>query len=226
MARGSGRPEALEVRQRPILSEAPDPLERRVGVDRRGAILLFVTRRMGRRTGNLTAAGEPPRLEVVVGWLPGDPERSLSAGSRSLAPAVLYADRVQVICPQSDDALEMQDYRDLREAVPGAVEFMALDTMYPRLDASGKPVKIRDGGRQEPLAPEVWSELVHTYVRRAREAGSADDRIASIARAAVLLEWGGPGEDAIFDWLVDRLPSADVTEVRQGIRGSRVVRPK
>lgn len=169
-------------------------------------------------------AVQRPQLEVVVGWLPGGPERSLSVGSRALAPAVLYADRVQVICPQSDDALEMQDYFDLKDAMPGTVEFMALDSMYTQLDARGKPVKNPDGGYYaEPFAPEVWANVLETHMKEAEDAGTADHRIREIARASVLLEWGDLGEERILEWLVSRLSQVDVGELKQGMNQSRRV---
>lgn len=77
------------------------------------------------------------KLHVVVGWLPRSPGGSLAQEAKALAPAVLYGDSVTVICPQSDDALETQDYFDLRDAVPGAVKFDALDSRYAALILPG-----------------------------------------------------------------------------------------
>lgn len=149
-------------------------------------------------------------LEVVVGWLPGLMGESLAHGSRGLAPALLYGDRVRVICPQSDDALEMQDYFDLRDALPGIVKFDALDSMYTELDATGEPARNKDGSyNQRPFAPQVWSELADRYIDVARNALLRGDNAGAdvnVSKAAVLFDWGHPGDDRIVDALAEYFP--------------------
>ncbi len=126
----------------------------------------------------------------MAAWRAGG---SLAQGAKALAPAVLYGDSVTVICPQSDDALEMQDYFDLAEAVPNAVKFDALDSRYAALDSSGQPLVNEDGQYlQEPYAPAVWSHLVGVYLDRARQAwteGGNEQALEAVARCAVLLHW-------------------------------------
>lgn len=150
------------------------------------------------------------QLEVVVGWLPRVPERSLASGARALIPAVLYADRVTVICPQSDDAVEMSDYSDLKKGVPEVVQFLALDSMYARLDDTGEAVERHDGSYYwEPLAPRVWEDVVNRHLALAREAASQGDLDVvdkHAACASVLLRWGQRTEAEQLDVLADGLP--------------------
>lgn len=148
---------------------------------------------------------QPDKLHVVVGWLPGVPGRSLAEGTKALAPALLYGDSVTVICPQSDDAVEMGDYFDLRDAIPGVVSFDALDTRYPAFDASGQPLVDEEGHfLQQPYAPAVWSHLVGTYLDRAGLAlaqGDNSEACENVARGAVLLEWKYHRDDELVDAL-------------------------
>ena len=51
--------------------------------------------------------------------------------------AVLYGDRVRLLCPMSDDAVEMGEYRLMNEFFGGQVELNALDSWYAQQDARG-----------------------------------------------------------------------------------------
>jgi hypothetical protein len=127
------------------------------------------------------------QLTLVVGWLPGaHPRGSLASGARSLIPAVLYADKVSVICPESDDALEMSDYFTLKNALPGTVDFLALDSAYARYDENGEPVG------SGPLEPEVFGQLFEQYIHDVEDAlrnGDEEGSIHRLAQAVALLTW-------------------------------------
>ena len=127
------------------------------------------------------------QLTLVVGWLPGaHPRGSLASGARSLIPAVLYADKVSVICPESDDALEMRDYFTLKNALPGTVDFLALDSAYARYDENGEPVG------SGPLEPDVFGELFEQYIHNVKAAlrnGDEEGSIHRLAQAFALLTW-------------------------------------
>lgn len=131
---------------------------------------------------------------IVVGWLPGEPGGSLVRASPALAPSVLYADRVTVICPHSDDALEMEDYFDLSGAAPGVVDFLALDSGYARRDETGKPPGTSDGSHvNEPLDIHVWQSLTEEFEEDAQLAiaeGRLHDAVFSIASLLFLADWG------------------------------------
>lgn len=120
-------------------------------------------------------------IELVVGWLPPNPGASLSAGARSLGPALLYGDKVVVICPQSDDAYEMEDFFELSNALPDAVDFRALDSRYAKLDDLGRPVKERGRYVYEPLAAAVHAALLEQQIGRLGDALQSDrpDQAAS-----------------------------------------------
>lgn len=135
----------------------------------------------------MTARVIKDQLTLVVGWLPGaHPRGSLASGARSLMPAVLYADKVSVICPASDDALEMNDYFALKNAVPDTVDFLALDSAYPQYDKNGEPVG------SGPLEPDVFRGLFEQYIRNVEAALRKGDEAVAIhqlARAFALLAW-------------------------------------
>lgn len=154
------------------------------------------------------------RLELVVGWLPGSPRGSLTDGARSLMPALLYADGVVVVCPMSDNALEMDDYCELRDALPGAVDFRALDSGYALMDQQGQPVTDEDGNYVfGPLDPDVWRDLAGQYTAQAREALSAGGRGEAIDALAHLFAL----ENFSFDpatTIADELTLADDALVR------------
>lgn len=162
-------------------------------------------------------------LELVVGWLPAGPGGSLSSGARSLMPALLYADKVTVICPQSDDALEMSDYFELDCALPKTVTFEALDSAYLRLDAQGRP-ETRDSGQPvyDPYAPRVFQQLADKYASQAQErlaAGRREDAMRSVARLMALT--GGAYEFDLEATLAAKLPGLDQVVVA----GARAMHP-
>jgi hypothetical protein len=120
--------------------------------------------------------------ELVVGWMPSAISRrwSLADDSPALAPAILYADRVTVLCPQSDDALERGGYFSLQKAFPETVEFRALDSLYAVRDASGKVVIDASGNYSfGPLVPEIWGELFNSYLQQAIEAASSNEIVTT-----------------------------------------------
>lgn len=168
---------------------------------------------------------QPDKLHVVVGWLPGVPGRSLAEGAKALAPALLYGDSVTVICPQSDDALEMRDYFDLRDAIPNVVEFDALDSRYPAFDASGQPLVDEEGHYvQQPYAPAVWSHLVGAYLDRAGQAlaqGDHEEAHENVARCVVLLQWRYHRDDELVDVLHAELAGMSKREVASAIATRR-----
>jgi hypothetical protein len=135
----------------------------------------------------MTAEVINDQLTLVVGWLPGaHPRGSLASGARSLMPALLYADKVSVICPESDDALEMSDYFALQNALPDTVDFLALDSAYPQYNKKGEPVG------SGPLEPDVFLELFEQYIDEVQEAlGNGHEEVAihGLARAFALLTW-------------------------------------
>jgi len=148
---------------------------------------------------------EPQNLEILVGWLPAQVGGSLAHGSKALVSSVLYADRITVLCPQSDDALEMDDYFELKEAVPGAVEFLALDSGYLRCDADGEPIARDDGNYfYDPIDVGVWQSVAETLEEQAGTAiteGRQPEAIFALASLFFLDEWGAyehsPAKDAI-----------------------------
>jgi hypothetical protein len=135
----------------------------------------------------MTARMTNDQLTLVVGWLPGaHPRGSLASGARSLIPAVLYADKVSVICPESDDALEMSDYFTLKNALPRTVDFLALDSAYARYDENGEPVG------SGPLEPDVFGELFEQYIHDVEDTlrnGDEEGSIHRLAQAPALLTW-------------------------------------
>ncbi len=151
----------------------------------------------------------PDGLELVVGWFPRWPT-SLARGAPLLMPAVLYADKVTVLSPESDDALEMPDYFDLREKVRG-VRFVALSSGYARVDETGSVVLDADGRPIiEPLVPEVWLGLAAHYAREAQAAIAGKDTHRATASLARLLslESGAHGFDPL-QIAAEEIPSID-----------------
>jgi hypothetical protein len=67
---------------------------------------------------------------MVVTWHPDDVSSTLRTGSRAIAPALLYADKVNIWSLESDDALEAADYFELQDVSEEIVQFDSLDTTY------------------------------------------------------------------------------------------------
>jgi hypothetical protein len=159
----------------------------------------------------MTAGATNDQLELVVGWLPGaHPRGSLASGARSLVPALLYADKVSVICPQSDDALEMSDYFALKDALPGTVDFLALSSGYLQYDRNGEPAGYG------PLEPDVFNELFGKYINEVQDAlssGHEEVAIRRLARVLALLT-GGAYQFNIESILGEYLPSLSPRIVR------------
>ena len=68
-------------------------------------------------------------LEIVVTWF-SNYDANLRIGSRTIAPALLYADKVNIWSLECDEALESTDYFELRDFSDEIVEFDSLDTTY------------------------------------------------------------------------------------------------
>ncbi|MDX6308747.1 MAG: hypothetical protein QOI06_1793 [Nocardioidaceae bacterium] len=127
-------------------------------------------------------------------------------------PALLYADRVTVICPRSDDVIEMSDYFKLMEALPDACAFHALDSGY--LDATwqarfpNENPTMMDYG---PYAPGVFYSLANQYVSTARsalEAGDETEAVRAISCLLALLK-GGAYELDVGGFFRTNLPPLD-----------------
>src|SRR5829696_463970 len=132
-------------------------------------------------------AKDPDSMKLLVAWLPSSPGGSLSTGARSLVPALLYADEVIVVSPEADDSMEMSDYFDLDDALPGTVDFRALTSSYAVLDERGKPVKGRRGQYYyEPLSPKVWTELAEDFAAKCQQALDEGDSATAIRQLARL----------------------------------------
>ncbi len=111
----------------------------------------------------------------------------------------------------------MRDYLDLKDAIPGVVEFEALDSRYPAFDPTGQRLKNESGDYlQQPYAPAVWSHLVEAYLDRARQAFTQGETGAAheyVSRCAVLLAWRYDREDEPVDVLhaeVPRMPRLEI----------------
>jgi hypothetical protein len=115
-------------------------------------------------------------LEVLVAWMPDQQTWRLTEDARVLTASLIYADRATVLCPQSDDLLELTDYFDVRHHLPESLEYHALDSMYARLDESGEPVVTENGKYiYEPIYPESRIRLAELYVAQATQAADNHD---------------------------------------------------
>jgi hypothetical protein len=118
-----------------------------------------------------------PPLDLVVAWLPAeDRSWSLLADAPSVLPALLYADKITLICPESDDFLEVEDFSELITAfgsnhgVGSTVEMVSMES---------------GDSRGAPIFPDIWESLAERYARAASEAitaGRRDDAIRQLAR--------------------------------------------
>jgi hypothetical protein len=131
-------------------------------------------------------------LEVLVAWMPDQRTWRLAEDARVLTASLIYADRATVLCPHSDDLLELTDYFDVRHHLPESLEYRALDSMYARLDESGEPVANENGKYvYEPLYPESRIRLAELYMAQATEAADnndAEDLAQWLAKLMVLRE--------------------------------------
>jgi hypothetical protein len=115
-------------------------------------------------------------LDVLVAWMPDQRTWRLAEDARVLTASLIYADRATVLCPQSDDLLELTDYFDVKHHLPESLEYRALDSMYARLDESGEPVTDENGNYfYEPLYPESRIRLAELYVAQATKAADNND---------------------------------------------------
>ena len=76
----------------------------------------------------------------------------MATDARTLLPALLYADRVTLICPESDDVMEMSDFSDLYDAFDGGSARGYEDV----LDLVSMEAGNADG---TPIFPETWDGL-------------------------------------------------------------------
>ena len=93
----------------------------------------------------LTSVPDPARLNLVVAWLPAaDWAWSLSADAPSPLPALLYGDKVTLVCPEADELMEVEDFSALYEAF-GLADEAAETSPFELLsmNASGAPCGCR-----------------------------------------------------------------------------------
>jgi hypothetical protein len=125
----------------------------------------------------LSPASELPPLDLVVAWLPGGNRSwSLLADAPSVFPALLYADKITLICPESDDLMEVEDFSELCDA---------FDDDDDSFEGTVELVSMESGSDGAPIFPEIWESLAERYARAASEAiaaGRREDAIRQLAR--------------------------------------------
>jgi hypothetical protein len=147
---------------------------------------------------------QSPPLDLVVAWLPAEDRKwSLLADAPSLLPALLYADKVILVCPEADDLMEVEDFGELWAA-------LGMDGA----DAAASPLELFsmdaiDGETGMPRYPEIWESLADRYAASARTAlDSGQDALAVMQLARIAgLAYGAPA----FNWvgvIRDRVPAA------------------
>jgi hypothetical protein len=107
-------------------------------------------------------------VKLLVAWWPGEHD-TLMSGLPTLATAILYSDAVTVLCPESDDFLEMRDYSDFSAAGGPPVDTLTLDQQQP----------LPDRGGFGPVFPDVWDELRAAYEEAGRSALASGDTAAA-----------------------------------------------
>jgi len=119
----------------------------------------------------LSPIAEPPPLDLVVAWLPSLGERSwrFSGDAPTALPALLYGDKITLVCNWADDLMELEDFSELVDAFDGIGDF---GTTVELLSMDG-------------LSHTVWEPLAEDYARAARDAivaGHRTDAIRQLAR--------------------------------------------
>jgi hypothetical protein len=122
-------------------------------------------------------------FEFAIGWFPywapdfsdfSDKDVTLRRRLPTLLPALLYGDAVTVICPESDDVMEMHDYGDVyRAANGGATEYLGERSRFQIMSVEAAyPSEDDPGGRaaMEPLVPDVQPLVPDVRGRTCREA--------------------------------------------------------
>lgn len=154
-------------------------------------------------------------LDVLVAWMPDQRTWRLAEDARVLTASLIYADRATVLCPQSDDLLELTDYFDVRHHLPESLEYHALDSIYARLDESGEPVVDENGNNiWEPIYPESRIRLAELYVAQATKAlddNDAEELAQWLAKLMVLRE-------DLVDWYFSQYASHEFLKSTTSIR--------
>jgi hypothetical protein len=83
-------------------------------------------------------------------------------------PALLYGDKITLVCRWADDLLELEDYSELVQA------FTGVESLFSTVELVSM-----DG-----LAPEVWESLAGEYALAARDALAVGDRADGIRQLA------------------------------------------
>ena len=86
-----------------------------------------------------------------------------------MLPALLYADRVTLICPESDDLLEMEDFGELHDSLWSEVELISMESG----DAEGGPIYA-----------DLREALTERYAAAAAAALRAGDRQEAVDQVA------------------------------------------
>ncbi len=104
----------------------------------------------------------PPPLNLVVAWLPDLGERSwrFVDDAPTALPALLYGDKITLVCKWADDLMELEDFSELVDAFGGIEDF---DNTVELISMDG-------------LSHTVWEPLADDYARAARDAIVAGDR--------------------------------------------------
>jgi hypothetical protein len=173
--------------------------------------------------GNERQPSLATQMEVAIGWFPhwandcsdlSDEAVTLRQRLPTLLPALIYGDAVTVVCPESDDVMEMHDYGEVYRAANGGndeylgersrFQIMSLEAGYPSDDDDDEE------SAMEPLVPDVWIEHAEGYRDDAKGALTAGDREAATTAVArfLALSWGVHdygGEEVIRE----QVPEAD-----------------
>lgn len=152
-------------------------------------------------------------LEVVIAWLPNGAASSLRTGTRALAPALLYADKVRVLSWNADDTAELVDTRELDSALGAVIQFDALTSSYWKDDATPQQRQAMDPEALVSLDAEPRRLVAQWYadrVRKSLEEGNADEDTREAAIRTLILD------ERVFDEMVWDLESHDALPKRWG----------
>jgi hypothetical protein len=119
-----------------------------------------------------------PPLDLVVAWLPAeDRSWSLLADAPTVLPALLYGDKITLICPESDDFMEVSDFGEIYETFGG--------DQQGAFDSVVELVSMESGSADgAPVFPDIWESLAERYARAATEAIAAGQRQHAVLNLA------------------------------------------
>jgi hypothetical protein len=101
----------------------------------------------------------------VVAWLPAqDRSWSLTTDPPSFLPALLYGDKVTMICPEANDVEESDDFSELYGAFRPAYGSFDTTTISARIRSyAAVPFELLSMGYVEtdgtPEFPDIWESL-------------------------------------------------------------------